>query len=211
MYKDNYQKFVELFLRSIDEGSKRDLSNLDSILVNYLMNIIHILRNTNTDTLSDMKMFIEKYRKDYSYLYVIDCLGLPDLYALWFTSNKKGFTPLVKTFINIEATTKTFKEVFSAGTMVQVAIGLQGMVIKRLDTFTHSDMFARPHNREDLVKALITRMKYVEKLIPLEGATMIISDHGFDIVRKDSLYVIQHGHTKRMIFAKLALIMLVKK
>lgn len=210
LYRDDYRKFVEIFIRSI-EGDKSSLTGIDLNLVEHLMRIVQTIQGVNTDTLLDMRTFVEKYRGDYSYIYVVDCLGLPDIYALFYVACKRGFMANLKIFINIKGVTEPFKRAFDAETLSQVATSLQGLVIRRPDAILHSDVFAKPHNREELIRALVGRMKYVVTLIPLEKPTLVLSDHGYDIVREDTSYFIKHAHVKRPIFTKLAPALLLKR
>lgn len=210
VYGDNYRKFVEILLRGV-EGDKAGLLGVDSIFVEHLINIINSLRRVGKDTLLNMKDFIERYRRDYRYLYVVDCLGLPEVYALLSIASRKGFVINLKVFVNVRGVTEPFKKTFGAETMLRVATSLHGLVIKRLDAILHSEEFTRPYNRDELINALVSRMKYVETLIHLEGATLVLSDHGYDITREKTFYFIQHGHVRNPIFAKLAPVLLFKK
>lgn len=208
LYKNNYRLFVEIFLRGIDEDI-RNLPEQNRFLVNSVAEIIRILRVINYDTLSEMREFVEKHRSSYRYVIVVDCLGIPDMYALWSLAYRKGFMPIVKTFINIKAITQSFKEIFGADRMADVASSLHGLIIKRLDTLLHTDMPPGGLTRENLISILIKRMAYVSTL-PLERKTMVLSDHGYDIERFNSLYVISHGYVKGSVLAKLAPVILIK-
>ncbi|MEM4677408.1 MAG: hypothetical protein QXY55_05925 [Candidatus Korarchaeota archaeon] len=208
LYKNNYRLFVEIFLRGIDEDV-RNLPEQNRLLANLVAEIIRILRTINYDTLSEMREFVEKHRSSYRYVIVVDCLGIPDMYALWSSANRKGLMPLVKTFINIKAITQSFKEKFGADTMADVASSLRGLVIKRLDTFLHTEMPPGGLTRDNLIFMLVKRMAYVSTIL-LEKDTMVLSDHGYDIKRSNSLYVISHGYVKESVLAKLAPVILIK-
>lgn len=212
-YKHNYRKFIDVFLRAYERDT-RGLSDIDKLLVKDLNSIINMLRAVRIDTLHEMRDFILRYRINYKYVYVVDCLGLPELYALWCRASKVGFMPIVRVFVNQKATTRAFKEVFGDETLGQVAEDVGGLVFRKLDTLLHSEIFKELKSRNESVELLVGRMRYVVSLLPLmKDNIMIFSDHGYDVIRIDSKYIAKHTHIRRtrIALAKLAPVMLLKR
>jgi len=213
-FKCDYKKFVDIVLRAY-ESNLYGLSSEERLLVKYLINIINELRAWNADTLNEMKNFVEKYRSNYRQTYVVDCLGLPDIYAIWCEACEKGLIGEVKVFINRKATTSALKEAFGAETLTDVAIHTDGIVLRKFDTLLHSEIFREPKSRSEFVNLLVERMKYAaSQLLSLaEKNTMILSDHGYDIISHNSMYVAKHTRIPRtkIALARLAPVVLLKQ
>jgi len=208
----DYRRFADVFLRAY-EYDVRGLSGAEQLLVEYLAEMIKAFRALDVDTVGEMNSFVERYRNIYRYVYVVDCLGLPELYAVWCEAGRRGFAVEVKVFVNRDASTKAFKGVFGAGSMADVAKGIDGMVLKRLDKWIHLD--EEPKTRDELVSWLVGRMMYAASiLLSLAGGnTMILSDHGYDVVRLDSKYAAKHTHIPKtkLALAKLAPALMLKR
>ncbi len=212
VYRLNYEKFADLFLMAY-ERSPATLSDIDRAIVKTLNSLIDAARAERRDTLHEMKEFVERYRSEYRYVYVIDCIGLPDLYALWSSAIEKRLIPIVKIFINREAKTVSFREAFGAESMKQVATDFSGQMIRKPDEMLHA-IFTTPMERNEFVKLLAWRMSYMarESQPRLEKGTMILSDHGYDVICDGSKYVASHINIPRarIALAKLAPVMLLK-
>jgi len=211
IYKNNYEDFVDIFLRAY-EHELHGLPDVKRLFVEDLINIIDMLRVVRIDTLHEMKDFIERYRANYRYIYVVDCLGLPELYALQCRASETGLINITRIFINQEATTRALKEVFGVETLSHVAEDVNGMVFRRLDTKLH-EKFKEPKSRKEILDLLIGRMKYIISLSLEEGNTMIFSDHGYDVIHTDSKYTAEHAHIHKtkVALAKLAPVILLKR
>jgi len=212
IYRCDYRKFIDLFLNAY-ERDVQSLTNIEKGLVENLINIIDMLRTVRKDTIHEMKDFIMRYRFNYRHVYVVDCLGLPELYALWCNAVDKKLIPIVKVFINVEATTKAFKEVFESETMGYVAKDVDGIVFRRLDSRLH-ETFDKLKTREELINLLVARMNYMILSLPIgKEDTMIFADHGYDIERLNSKYIAKHTYIRKLKVAlsKLAPVMLLKK
>jgi len=210
----NYKKLTDIFLRAYE----RDLygsPSIERLLIEYLVRAIDAFRGWSTDTLHEMRNFVEHYRGNYKRICVVDCLGLPELYAIWCEAYERGFIVEVKVFVNRKAITKAFEEVFGVETLTDAARHTDGIVLRRLDTLLHSEMFREPRDRNEFANLLIGRMKYVASLLLslVEGDTMILSDHGYDIISLNSKYVAKHTHIpkSKIALARLAPVVLLKQ
>ena len=218
IHKRNYEKFVDILLRAYDRDLQ-GLQPLDRGFVEDLADLMATLRAVRTDTLHELKNFIDSYRNDYKYVYVVDCLGLPDLYALMCSIDNVKFN--FRIFINQRTNTQAFKNAFASETMADVAKMLSGLVIRRLDTSLHEiseKMSSGGLNRNEVLNIIVGRMNYVSSLLAslmthMRAKTMIVTDHGYDVIRIDSKYIINHVFTPNIkpILAKLALVVLLKK
>lgn len=211
VYRLNYKKFADLFLTAY-EHTPTALNSIEMMIIKTLNSLMNAARAEIGNALDEMVEFVKSYRSEYSYIYVIDCIGLPDLYALWSSATEKRLIPIVKIFINQEAKTISFKEAFGAESMKQVATIFSGQVFRKPDEMLHSEMFAKPRDRSEFVKLLAWRMKYIASMLPLDKSTMILSDHGYDVLREGSKYVASHVNIPKAkkALAKLAPVILLK-
>ena len=213
IYRDNYRRRVELLLVAY-EGDVKGISAIDRKLVNNLLEVMRELRTARGSTLHKMRDFILKYRDNYDFIYVVDGLGLPELYGLWCEAGKKRLLPVLKVFVNMEASTRAFKEVFKCEDLACVAREVQGMVLKKTDVLIHDVMSEEPRSQDEIINLIVARVKYVTLELPLvEGNTMILSDHGYDIVRVNSKYIVTHTRDRgaHLILAKIAPVVLLKR
>ncbi len=213
IYKDNYRRLAEILLRAY-EGDVRGLSATDRMLVNDLLEVIRELRIARSSTLHEMRDFILRSSPGYDYVYVVDALGLPELYGLWCEAGKVKLIPILKLFVNSEANTRAFKEVFGCEDLACVAGASQGMVLKKMDVLIHDIMSGESRSRYEIIDLIVARVKHVTLELPLvKGNTMILSDHGYDIVRVNSRYIATHthGHRTPLALAKIAPVILLKR
>jgi len=213
LYGDDYGKFADILLRAY-EGNTSGLQPVGRLLVEELADLIALLRALSIDTLGELERFVEAHRSEYG-IYVLDCLGLPELYALWHRARKASFVPVIRVFINRETRTEAFKRVFSSETMSGVAEKVSGTVFRKLDEQVHSaDFLGEPRNREEFLSLLVGRMRYAVSHFSFANVNvMILSDHGYDVVRVGSKYVARHTHLdrSRAALAKLAPVLMLKK
>jgi len=213
-FKCNYRKLADILLLAYKHDLHR-LSSLEFLPAKYLVQLINMLRAQNADTLNAMRDFVKQHRSEYREAYIVDCLGFPELYAIWCEACEKGFLVEVKVFINRDATTRALKEVFNAETLDAVAQLIDGMVLRRLDTLLHSELFSIPREDAEFKNLLVERMKYAAMtlLSLVRDRAIILSDHGYDVLNIDSKYVAMHMHMPRskIALAKLAPLVLLKK
>lgn len=205
-HKCDFRLFADLFVRSY-EGDTRRLSPVDARFVEELSSLISELALAGNSTLPKLAELIKEVEA--RRIYVVDCLGLPDLYAIWCHVNKSII--VVRAFINPQAVTQTFKEVFGARTMAGVAASLGGLVLKSLDTMIHSEAF-KWQDRNSLVGAIAARADYVRSYLgPLaEPGTVFISDHGYDAVKDGNRYAAAHAGLQKPKLAKLSSLVAIK-
>ena len=219
LYRNDYAKLVDILLRAYDERGTNGLSGIDNLLVKNLAKIINTLRLIKVDTLNKMKEFILNHCTEYHSIYVIDCLGLPELYALWCEASKLGLIPILRVFINTRANTRAFKEVFGVESLRQVAERAGGLAYRRLDELLHHKrwlaIFSGTTSREEFMRLLIDRINYLLSIRSLlvRSGTMILTDHGYDIVCINTRYIAEHSHIpkSKLALAKLASVLLLKR
>ena len=213
-HKRNYEKFADILLRAYD-GDFRGLQPIDKELTKDLADLITTLKAIRIHTLYELESFTEKFRNDYRQVYVVDCLGLPDLYALMCNLDNIKFD--FKIFINQRTNTQAFKDVFVSDTMADVARKLKAQAITELDKQLHKIVEMannKEFTRNEILNIIVERMNYVSSLLTLhtKAKTMILTDHGYDIIRVGSRYIINHvfpPDTKPAL-AKLAIVVLLK-
>jgi len=213
VYRCDHRKFVDVFLRAY-ERSNYMVPQVDRVLVEELTTIIDMLRAARRDSLGELKEFVIRIRDNFSYVYVIDCLGLPELYAVWCEAVRLGSVATIRVFINREAVTKALDDAFGVNSMSRVADNVKGFVFKRLDTLLHySDIF-REQDRSGILNAIVGRMKYILSAISLHVKmnTMMIADHGYDIIIRRDRYTAKHTHILRARrgLSKLAPVIMIK-
>jgi len=209
VYKRDFRKLVDLFLRAY-ERDVRGLGGIDRSLLEDLAEVVAALRSASRSTLHEMRAFVRDIRPRYRYVYLVDCLGLPELYALWYKAVSRGLVPELKAYINTEASTAAFKRVFGAETMAGVASQSDGFVLKRLDVKLHEEL-GKPKALEELKSEILGRMEYVAASLPIDGGdTIVFTDHGYDVFRANSVYYAVHTHKEGAAFSKLASVLLFK-
>jgi len=218
VYGEDYRGVAGAFLRAY-EGSTRGLPHTEADIVQGLATVIGLLRGDVPDTLHELNGFIERYRGGYSRVYVVDCLGLPDAYAVWHRSTRAGLVASVKVFINQRATTEAFKEALSGepgSTLADIARRIGAQRLGELDRMLHG--LEHEMSREELTGWLARRMlfaaSYVLRVASLAGGNiLILSDHGYDIVKQGLKYSVRHTGIPRnqAALSKLALALLLKK
>jgi len=210
LYGRNFRKFVDLFLRAYERNVKW-LNNIDRSLFEDLADIMDMLRLANRSTLHEMRAFLEGIKSHYSYAYFVDCLGLPELYALWHKAVDLGLVPILRAYINIEADTAAFKREFGAKTTAEVASLFKGFALRRLDTRLH-ELLGKPKTFEKLRDEILSRMEYVVASLPIGREDIIVfTDHGYDVFRTNSMYYAKHVHERDAAFSKLASVLILKK
>ena len=215
-YRCDYRKFADSLLRAYD-NDLQGLQPLDKRLVKGLADLISTLKYVRKHTLDEMRNFVERYKNDYEYIYVVDCLGLPDLYALMCSVDESKFNVIMRIFINQRTNTQAFKDAFASETMADAARTLGGLVIRILDTSLHEIEEKTNNgelNRNEVLNIIVGRMKYVSSLLAphMMIKTMIVTDHGYDVMRRGSGYIINHVFPSniRPALAKLAPVILLK-
>jgi len=209
VYKRDFRKFIDLFLRAY-ERDVRGLGSIDRSLLEDLAEVVAALRSASRSTLHEMKAFIMSVRPRYRYAYLVDGLGLPELYALWHKAASRGLVPELKVYINAEASTEAFKREFGAETMAGVASQSDGFVVRRLDVKLHEEL-GKPKALEELKSEILKRMEYVAASLPIDGGDAIVfTDHGYDVFRANSVYYAAHTRKEGAAFSKLASVLLFK-
>jgi len=99
--------------------------------------------------------------------------------------------------------------------MPGVAEKVSGRVFRKLDEQVHStDFLGKPYDRGEFLSLLVGRMRYaVSHFSFTKNNVMMLSDHGYDVVRVGSKYVARHTHLdrSRAALAKLAPVLMLKK
>ena len=129
-------------------------------------------------------------RKEILRAYLIDDLGLPEIYAL---AKSFGYPNLsLKVIINEIGNTQTFKKIFGVNYMNELSRILGAQLITRQDRLVH-EIFSRWVNYDEL-------MRLMEKLLPTRlleiidaAPAIIIADHGYDIEYAGGYYKLCHG------------------
>lgn len=200
----NFRLFADIFIRAY-EGGTRGLNPVDARLIDELTGLMSDLAAAGNSTLPKLAELVKGVAA--RYIYLVDCLGLPDIYALWCHSS----IAVIKAFINPQAVTQTFKTVFGARTMAEIAGSLGGLVLRSLDTMIHSEVF-KWQDRNSLIDAIAARAEYVRShLGPLaKPATVFFSDHGYDVLKDGDRYAAAHTGLKRPRLAKLSTFLAIK-
>ncbi len=201
----------------VDAYEQKRVIKLDvrSPLEERARRIIHIARSLNRDSLGEMRVFVEEKKRQFRKVFLVDCLGLPEFYHLWCTAVERGLHPALRVFVNTGADTKTFKERFGqeAETLYIVAQELGAQVFRGLDRLLH-ELHSNTLPRDRLISLIAQRALYASQVLSSpHGGVLILTDHGYDVVREGKGYRALHGEWAlgvKLALAKLALALLVK-
>jgi len=129
-------------------------------------------------------------RKEIVKAYLIDDLGLPEIYAL---AKSFGYPNLsLKVIVNEIGNTQTFKTIFGVNYMNELSRILGAQLITGQDRLVH-EIFSRWVNYDELLRLM-------EKLLPTRlleiidaAPVIIIADHGYDVGHAGGYYRLCHG------------------
>lgn len=122
--------------------------------------------------------------------YLVDNVGLPEIYAL---ARRFGYPRLtLRVIINEKGNTQAFKELFGVTYMRDLSDILGAQLIRGQDRLVHEALGQRWMDYEELLKG-IARLS--ERLLELVGEppALLIADHGYDIERLGDKYRLCHG------------------
>ena len=122
--------------------------------------------------------------------YLIDDLGLPEIYAL---ARSFGYPNLsLKVILNEVGNTQTFKDIFGVDYLNELSRILGAQLIAGQDRLVH-EIFGRWVSYDELLrtmgKLLPTRLLEIIGSIP----AIIIADHGYDVEHTGGYYRLCHG------------------
>lgn len=129
-------------------------------------------------------------RKAIDKAYLIDNLGLPEIYAL---AKNFGYSNIsLKIMINRVGNTQTFKNIFGVNYMSELSRILGAQLITEQDRLIH-EIFGQWFEYYELLKAMGKLLK--EGLLEIIKSTpaIIIADHGYDIEHINGYYKLCHG------------------
>ncbi len=198
----SYKDFFSILICAYGYSCKPEVEGRYVDAVNYAKSLIQTAKNIGYDeaSLDDMEQFANKMWVRGYRLYLVDCLGLPEVYAIYMlaSSNCGEINVTVTPYINPEAKTDRFKEAFKKGTMVEIARDLGAPIFGSPDEILHSEL-SKGVDVEKLVDLARTRLHEIAKLIADSAIrskrAVVISDHGYDIYcLKSSCYA---SHTDR--------------
>jgi len=182
-------------------------------LVGKIETLIEVMRKqsikhfrTEVDSVNLLRNLISG-RKAIEKAYLIDDLGLPEIYAL---AKNFGYSNLsLKVMINEVGNTQTFKNIFGVNYMNELSRILGAQLITRQDRLVH-EIFSRWVSYDELLRLM-------EKLLPTRlleiidaAPAIIIADHGYDIEHSGGYYRLCHGsECRKALFSMICPIILV--
>lgn len=122
--------------------------------------------------------------------YLVDDLGLPEIYAL---AKNFGYSNLsLKVIINEVGNTQTFKNIFGVNYMNELSRILGAQLITGQDRFIH-EIFSRWFGYDELLSTMEKLLgKRLLEIIERASA-IIIADHGYDVEHAGGYYRLCHG------------------
>lgn len=122
--------------------------------------------------------------------YLVDDLGLPEIYAL---ARNFGYQNMsLKVIINRGGNTQTFKKIFGVDYMSELSEFLGAQLITSQDRSIHEIFSSRWFSCDELLR---TMEQLLQKglLEIIQGAALIIADHGYDIEHAGGYFRLCHG------------------
>jgi len=192
-----YREFFKLLLASYGYNVPRGRWRGEHTgkLLKSLVEEMH--RAKGTYRLHPLKLTLKRIYRRYN-VYVVDCLGLPELYWIYYyASQKYGETCIdVNGYINEKALTSEFTETFEARSMLEVADMYRGHRFKPLDTAVHKKLGTPMRIEMFLDTAEAVLLRAVKRFFTpfLDGIErmLIVSDHGYDVYCEDGKYYATH-------------------
>ena len=214
--EDEFTKIIEKLIHEIlSEAINHDLKYEDFVaavisaykyrpkkmiyakLISKIENLLGVIREfsnkypkleVNTDEL--MKNLIS-VRRTIGKAYLIDNLGLPEIYSL--TKNFGYLNLSIKVVINRVGNTQTFKNMFGVNYMIELARILGAQLITKQDYYIH-ETFSQWFSYDELLKTMDKLLN--RRLLELikSGPAIIIADHGYDIEHVAGYYRLCHGY-----------------
>jgi hypothetical protein len=189
-----YEDFVAAVISAYKYRPKKMIYAKLISKIETLLGVIHEFSNkypkleVNTDEL--MKNLIS-VRRTVAKAYLIDDLGLPEIYSL--TKNFGYLNLSIKVVINKVGNTQTFKNVFGVNYMVELARILGAQLITKQDYYIH-ETFSQWFSYDELLKTMDKLLN--RRLLELikSGPAIIIADHGYDIEHVAGYYRLCHGY-----------------
>ncbi len=188
-----YEDFASVMIsaygfRPIKVGYARLVSKIETLIATmHKLSIKH--SRSNIDSVSLLRNLISG-RKGIIKAYLVDDLGLPEIYAL---AKSFGYPNLsLKVIVNEMGNTQTFKEIFGVNYMNELSRILGAQLIAGQDRLVH-EIFGRWVTYNELLrlmgKLLPTRLLEIID----EAPAIIIADHGYDVEHVGGYYRLCHG------------------
>jgi hypothetical protein len=172
------------------------------------------------DNLLLMKGEVERLGREGYRPFLVDCLGLPEVYEIFVKITEKCKSPLTTSiwpYVNFRALTSEFKktykgQVFRSPTMLEIAKKLGASLYKSPDKTVHEEL-GKPMKLDDLLKQAESRLKSMVDGLANDAMraqrAFIISDHGYDVhFNPPDKYYLGHGRESRL--AKIAPLIIVE-
>jgi hypothetical protein len=166
------------------------------------------------DSLPLMRRRVEDLvRKGYK-PFLVDCLGLPEVYEVYAKITRKcgALAVSVEPYINASALTSEFKETYGSPTMLELAKALGTSLYRSTDKAVHEEL-GEPVGLNSLLSLAKLRLKSVAERLAEDAMrtkrALIISDHGYDVHHSlpDKYYL---GHGRESKLAKIAPLIIVE-
>jgi len=206
----SYTDFFLLFIKSYgylpNEISLLENPFERNIIITKMKKLAEIVTKL-PDTLSIMRNQVCWLKKQGVQPFLVDCLGLPEMYEIYkVIVEKYGILSVAfKLYINSRAITYKFRSKFQKSSMSELAQSLGTSLYRRIDKIVHGDL-SSPMELDKLVSCAEARIKdYVDALVKDVVSyryAFIVSDHGYDIYWENHEYYLGHGRDSK--FAKIA-------
>ena len=166
------------------------------------------------DSLPLMRRRVEDLvRKSYK-PFLVDCLGLPEVYEVYAKITKECGTLAVhvEPYINASALTSEFEETYESPTMLELARALGTSLYRSTDKAVHEEL-GKPMGLDSLLSLARLRLKSLAERLAEDAVrtrkALIISDHGYDAyyIPPDKYYL---GHGCESKLAKIAPLIIVE-
>ncbi len=202
-HRVEYGSFVHVVIRA--EGYNiAHLNFLQKQLADKLSALIELVErcrqfSSNFEEIISQK--VQELTKGQYVKYLVDNLGLPEIYGLFWQLSNKYHRNInlaeIRAVINPRGNTAEFKNAVGEETMRKIAerYGLQ--LIKGLDEKVHQ-MFNNPMRTELLIRSMEENLlrhaiNILEHDLKREMKLLIIADHGYDIECEGEMCRLCHG------------------
>jgi len=146
--------------------------------------------------------------------FLVDCLGLPEVYEVYakITKGCGALAVSVEPYINASALTSEFEETYGSPTMLELAKALGTSLYRSTDEAVHEEL-GEPMGLDSLLSLARLRLKSVAERLAEDAMrtkrALIISDHGYDVHHSppDKYYL---GHGRESKLAKIAPLIIVE-
>lgn len=205
-YGLSYERFFSVLLCAYGYICEPEVEGGYADVVNYAKSLIRTAESADYDdvSLDNMVRFTRHMQESGYKLYLVDCLGLPEVYAIYMlASSNCGETRVTVTpYINPEAKTDRFREAFKKETMAEIARDLSAPIFRSPDEVLHSEL-GRWVEVGVFVNLAKNRLHSVTRLIAESAIqskkAVVVSDHGYDIYCRENLCYASHTEHEPML------------